>query len=88
MSETKFVKAVCSKTKRYFWLEVQQFDGRWLVVNVDDLPDESAESSPPKFIRMPLKRGTPCLLAIVAGTDKSAVAPARLRKSTGIVPRK
>lgn len=43
MSETKFVKAVCSKTKRYFWLEVQQFDGRWLVVNVDDLPDESAE---------------------------------------------
>jgi len=41
--ETKFVKAYCSKTKKYFLVEVKKFGSEWEIVNVDVLPDDEAE---------------------------------------------
>lgn len=42
MAESKFLKACCSKTGRYFGLEVKQYGGEWKVVNMIDLSDEEA----------------------------------------------
>ena len=40
--ETKFVKAYCSKTNKYFSVEVKKVGSEWKVVNVDDLADDKA----------------------------------------------
>ena len=37
MEETKFVKAHCARTNRYFGLEVKKIGSEWRVVNMDDL---------------------------------------------------
>lgn len=42
MENTKFVKAVCKKTKKYFGLEIKQFGSVWRVVNVIPLSPEEA----------------------------------------------
>ena len=42
MAETKFVKAFCSKARRYLALEVKQVGSEWRIVNVDDLAPEDA----------------------------------------------
>jgi stress response protein SCP2 len=43
MKGTKFIKGICTKTKRYFGLEIKQFGGTWKVVNFINLtPDQAA----------------------------------------------
>lgn len=42
MIDTKFVKARCKKTGKYFALEVKQFGSEWRVVNVDELDADKA----------------------------------------------
>ena len=43
MSNTKLVKAYCSKTNKHFGLEVLQFGGKWKVVNFIELTDDEAK---------------------------------------------
>ena len=43
MSETKFLKAHCSSTDRYFGLEIKKIGSAWKVVNMIDLPREEAK---------------------------------------------
>lgn len=43
MTESKFLKAYCGKTKRYFALEIKQFGSVWKVVNMTCLPPEDAK---------------------------------------------
>lgn len=42
MAETKFLKAFCSKTRRYYGLEVRKYGTKWKVINMIDLSDEEA----------------------------------------------
>ncbi len=42
MENTKFVKAVCTKTKKYFGLEIKQYGSVWRVVNFIPLSPEEA----------------------------------------------
>ena len=42
MENSKFIKAKCKKTKRYYGLEIKQFFGKWKVVNMIDLSDKEA----------------------------------------------
>lgn len=42
MENTKFVKAVCKKTKKHFGLEIKQFGSSWRVVNFIPLSPEEA----------------------------------------------
>ena len=34
MAESKFLKAYCSKTGRYYGLEIKKFGSKWKVVNM------------------------------------------------------
>lgn len=42
MAEGKFVKAYCSKTNKYYGLEVRMYGGTWKVVNMDELSEDKA----------------------------------------------
>ncbi len=42
MKNTKFVKAVCSKTGRHFGLEIKQFGATWKVVNFIEIGEDQA----------------------------------------------
>ena len=42
MEDTKFVKARCKKTGKFFALEVKKFGLNWRVVNVDELSADKA----------------------------------------------
>jgi stress response protein SCP2 len=42
MANSKFIKAYCNKTKKYFGLECREFSGEWKVVNFIDLKAEEA----------------------------------------------
>lgn len=41
--ETKFLKAQCKKSKKYFGITVSKFGGVWKVINVDELDDDKAK---------------------------------------------
>ena len=43
MTESKFLKAYCSKTHQYFGLEIKKFGSVWKVVNMIKLSDEEAK---------------------------------------------
>lgn len=43
MSENKFVKGYCEKTKQYYGLELKQYGSRWEVVNADHLTADEAK---------------------------------------------
>jgi len=43
MEGTKFVKARCKRTGKYYGLEVLEEGGCWVVVNVDELTDDKAQ---------------------------------------------
>lgn len=43
MSESKFLKAYCERTNRYFGLEIKKFGSTWKVVNMIDLSSDKAK---------------------------------------------
>lgn len=43
MSESKFLKAYCEKTRQYFGLEIKKFGSTWKVVNVIHLSNDEAK---------------------------------------------
>lgn len=45
MAESKFIKAYCAKTSRYYGLEVKKLGFKWKVVNMVQLSDEEARLS-------------------------------------------
>ena len=43
MEDSKFIKAKCRKTGRWYGLEIRKFGGEWKVVNMIDLPESEAK---------------------------------------------
>lgn len=43
MKDTKFLKAKCGKTGRWYGLEIKQFQGVWKVINMIDLSESEAK---------------------------------------------
>ena len=49
MSESKMLKARCTKTGRAYGLELKKYGADWKVVNMIDLSSEEAGILPPKL---------------------------------------